>query len=144
MGGQATKVQVKEIIEVALKPIRDALGKLLDRNYLIETVAEFVDQKMKERDEKIKSLEERVEKEESSLTVVNKRQYKIDNEEQYSRRQCLRINSIDLPEENVSEDCKQKVHDILNELDCGVVGIDSVDRAHTIGPRKASNVDRNL
>ena len=37
----------------------------------------------------------------------------------------------------------QKIQDILNELDCGV-GIDSIDMAHRIGPRKVSNVDGKL
>ena len=55
---------------------------------------------MEERDERIKSLEERVEKLERSLAVVNRCQYKIDNEEQYSRRQCLHMNNIDLPKGN--------------------------------------------
>ena len=55
----------------------------------------------------------------------------------------VRINNTDIPEENVSEDCMQKVQDILNELDCGV-GIDLIDRVHRIGPRKVSNVDRKL
>ena len=144
MGGQqVTQVQVKNIIEAALKPIRDSLGKLPDRNYFIEKVTEIKDQNMEELDDKIKSLEEMVEKLETSLAVVNRLQYKIDNEEQYSRKQCLRINNVDLPGENESKDRMQKVKDILNELDCGV-GIDSVDRAHRIGPRKVSNVDGKL
>ena len=141
MGGQqVTQVQVKDLLEVALKPIRDFLGTLPDRNYLIENVTEIVDKNLEERDQKIKTLEERIERLESSLVVVNRLQYKIDNEEQYSRRQCLRLNNIDLPGEHESEDCMQKVKDMLKELDCGV-GIDSVDRAHRIGPRRVSNED---
>ena len=80
---------------------------------------------------------------ESSLAVVNRLQYKIDNEEQNSRVQCLRINDVELPGENRSGDGMQKVKDTPNELDCDV-GIDSVDRAHRISPRKVSKADGKL
>ena len=118
-------MQVKEILEAIWKPNRDMLGKLPGRNYIIEN--EIVDKKIEERDEKIKSLEESVENLELSPAVVNILQYRTGNEEQYSRRQCLRINNINLPVENVGEDCMQRVKDLLNELDCGV-GIDSFTR----------------
>ena len=48
--------------------------------------------------------------------------------------------NIELPGDEESEDCMQKVEDILTGLDCGV-GIDSVDRAHRIGLRKISDDD---
>ena len=93
--------------------------------------------KSKRRDNKIKSIEERIEKLESSLAVVQRMESKVDNEEQYSRRQCLRFNNVPLPEEHESKDCMEKIKDILEELDCRV-GIDSVDRAHRIGRRMVS------
>ena len=37
----------------------------------------------------------------------------------------------------------QKGKSLLNELDCGI-GIDSLYRAHRLGPRKVSNVDGKL
>ena len=99
---------------------------------------EIFEETLEERDRNIKSLEDRIERLESSLAVVNRLEYKIDNEEQYSRRRCLRINNVQLSGE--SEDCMQKVEDILTELDCGV-GIISVDRANRIGQRKKNGVD---
>ena len=144
MGEQpVTQSQVKEIIDAALKPVRDFLGKLPDGVFIdeaIEKVKAIFEEKLEERDKKIKSLEDRIERLESSLAVVNRLEYRIDNEEQYSRRQCLRINNVELPGDEESEDCMQKVEDILTELDCGV-GIDSVDRAHRIGQRKISDDD---
>ncbi len=47
------------------------------------------------------------------------------------------FNNVPLPEQHESEDCMEKIKDILEELDCGV-GIDSVYRAHRIGRRMVS------
>ena len=91
---QVTLAQVKEIIENALKPIRDTLEELPDKSFLddaVNKVKGIFDGKLVERDNKMKSLEERIEKLESSLAVVQRLESKIDNEEQYSRRQCLRF-----------------------------------------------------
>ena len=138
-----TQSQLKEIIEAALKPVRDSLGNLPDRALIdeaIEKVKEIFEEKLEERDQKIKSLEDRIGRLESSLAVVNRLEYRIDNEEQYSRIQCLRINNVELPGDKESEDCMRKVEGILTKLDC-CVGIDSVDRAHRIGQRKKSYDD---
>ena len=109
MGEQpVTQSQVKEIIDAVLKPVRDFQGKLPDRTYIdeaIEKVEAIFEEKLEERDHKIKRLEDTIERLESSLAVVNRLEYRIDNEEQYSRRQCLRINNIEPPGDEESEDC---------------------------------------
>ena len=108
---QVTQSQAKEIIEAALKPVRDFLGKLPDTVFIEKAIGklnEIFEEKLEERDRKIKSLEDRIERLESSLAVVNRLEYKIDNEERYSRRQCLRINNVELPgEENRKIVCKR-------------------------------------
>ena len=50
---QFTQAQARE---VALKPIRDFLGKIPDINYPVEKVTEIIDQKLEERYQKIQSL----------------------------------------------------------------------------------------
>ena len=152
-GQQVTQLQVKEIIEAALKPVRESLCKLADKRFIdeaIDKVKEIIDENLQERDEKIKSLEDRVEILESKMAVLDSLERrialldnlerKIDDGEQYSRRLCLRINDIDLPQQGESENCMEKVKEVLDELDCGV-GIGSVDRAHRIGPKRARNSD---
>ena len=63
---------------------------------------------------------------------------RIDDGEQSSRRQCLRLNNIELPQQGEKETCMEKVEKVLRDLDCGV-GVESVDRAHRIGPVKVSD-----
>ena len=152
-GQQVTQLQVKEIIEAALKPVRESLCKLADKRFVdeaIDKVKEIIDEKLQERDKKIKSLEDRVEILESKMAVVDSLERriavlgnlerKIDDGEQYSKRLCLRINGIDLPQQGESDNCIERVKEVLDELDCGV-GIGSVDRAHRIGPMRTRNSD---
>lgn len=77
---------------------------------------------------------------EKRIAVLDNLERKIDDGEQCSRRLCLRINDIDLPQQGDSENCMEKVKEVLDELNCGV-GIGSVDRAHRIGPKKTSDSD---
>ena len=61
-----------------------------------------------------------------------------DNQEQYSRRLCLRIDGMELPQQETGEECAEKVRRIFDELE--VLVPDAVlDRAHRIGPVKQIN-----
>ena len=63
---------------------------------------------------------------------------KIDNNEQYSRRLCLRINEIPLPEDGneSGEDCLDKVKQLISELPDIDIPEVVIDRAHRIGKFK--------
>ena len=69
---------------------------------------------------------------ESKLAVLGARDARIDENEQYSRRFCLRFNGIPLPKEGNKEDCVKNAADVMENLDCGV-GKEAIDRAHRTG-----------
>ena len=63
----------------------------------------------------------------------------VDNNEQYSRRTCLRITNIPCEEKKTSEEVLKKVKKLIKEE----VGVDIpeeiIDRAHRVGPKKSKN-----
>ena len=63
-----------------------------------------------------------------------------DDNEQYSRRSCLRITGIPLPqnERESSQECVEKVMDVFEELELDIPE-DGIDRAHRVG--KKTRVD---
>ena len=65
---------------------------------------------------------------------------KADDNEQYSRRSCLRITGIPLPqnEKESSLECVEKVMDVFEELELNIPE-DGIDRAHRVG--KKTRVD---
>ena len=148
MGDQAK--DIKELIVDALKPLREDLSSLPDKNYIdnvVDRLMTQINERFQAQDDKIKQLEdrleklesqnfeERMEKLESELAVIDKLAERVDDAEQYSRRTCLRIYNMGLPARGEQEDCMKKVEKILEKMDCGV-NIDAVDRAHRIGQRE--------
>ena len=77
---------------------------------------------------------------ESRIAVLDNLVRKVDDGEQHSGRLCLRINDIDVPQQGESENCIEKVKEVLDELDCEV-GIGSIYRAHRIDPKRARTSD---
>ena len=87
---------------------------------------------------RIDQLEQKVDALESALVVVDHLHRKIDDNEQYSRRVCLRFDNVPLPENGGDkEDCAKKIGEIMNEINFGLDAND-IDRAHRIGQRKTS------
>ena len=127
--------QLKDVIEEALAPIRKDVANLPNSDY-IDAVIEKLSTKLEERFEaqtrKINALEARVNVLESNLAVLGALDARIEENEQYSRRFCLRFNGIPLPKDGNKEDCVKKVADIMENMDCGV-GKEAIDRAHRIG-----------
>ena len=92
--------------------------------------------KLEEKDEKIVELENKVfmleEKLAYSDTKFNLLERRIDDNEQYSRRTCLRINGIPYSGKETAEESLQKVKDEVAKL--GVVcDAGDFDRAHRVG-----------
>ena len=141
---------IKELIVDALKPIREDLSSLPDKTYIdnvVDRLMTQINERFQAQDDKIKQLEDRLEKLESQnfeervemleseLAVIDKLAERVDDAEQYSRCTCLRIYSMELPARGEQEDCMKKVEKILEKMDCGV-NIDAVDRVHRIGQRE--------
>jgi len=58
-----------------------------------------------------------------------------DDQEQYSRRSCLRIKGIKKEQGKTSEKCVEKVLDICNDLNVGITE-HAIDRVHRIGKNR--------
>ena len=135
----ATKEDVRNIIEDALKPVQEQIAELPEKDWINDTVNEAInkleekfDQRCQEYDQKIENLERRVDELEGLVKVIERLEARIDDGEQYSRRMCLRINGVPIPSGNDKEDCVEKVHELIKETGVDVPK-DSIDRAHRIG-----------
>ena len=60
----------------------------------------------------------------------------IDNNEEYSRRTCLRITNIPCEEKETSEEVLKKVKNLINEEADVEIPEETIDRAHRVGPKK--------
>ena len=135
----ATKEDVRNVIEDALKPIREQIAELPEKVWIHDTINVAVNkleekfaEKYQEYDKKIENLERRVDELEGLVKVIERLEGRIDDSEQYSRRMCLRINGVPLPKDNEKEDCVKIVNELIKEAGVDVTK-DSIDRAHRIG-----------
>ena len=132
---------IKGIIE---KAIQDLITKD-DMQNLIVNLEEKMEKLLVEKMDEIKKpLEGRIQGLESKLSVYEAHmqdlEVKADDNEQYSRRSCLRITGIPLPqnERKSSQECVEKVMDVFEELELDIPE-DGIDRAHRVG--KKTRVD---
>lgn len=100
-------------------------------------------EEIKKKDEKIDNLQERVEILESKVAVlqntVNLLERKADDNEQYSRRLCMRISGIPVSKDREDGDvCLNKVKSIVNLIDNVDIPEVHYDRAHRIGKGKTN------
>ena len=121
----------------------DEMSDLLDeklstlkRNIIAEvkaSILELVEQKFKEKDEKIEILESQVSMLQNHVTNL-KHAYdkKIDDLEQYGRRLCLRIDNVPYKEKETADEVLKIVKGKFTEAEVDIP--DTVlDRAHRIG-----------
>eukprot|EP00795_Rhopilema_esculentum_P010165 gene10165-18833_t len=95
---------------------------------------------MEKYEQRIEGLEKRASKNNCEIDAASERIEKLelrtDENEQYHRRLCLRINGVELCGENDGEsgqECFEKIKDIFkNELKLNIPDM-SIDRAHRIG-----------
>ncbi len=143
----ATVVEIKNIIDDALNPIKSDIGKLLKLEERFNAQDQAI-RSLEARIEHLESLESRIDEFESlqnsvaalesELAVVEKLDRRIEEVEQYGRRVCLRFDNIQVSANRDKEDCVEIIINILNETKCGV-GKASIDRAHRIGPTKTKD-----
>eukprot|EP00794_Sanderia_malayensis_P013291 gene13291-14665_t len=118
-----------------LLPTKDDITSLKDEVVLLVT------EKLQKQQEKISALEEQIDKLEASNAVLESHVAHLrkshENQEQYSRRLCLRIDGIELPPKGTNESGEKvigKVKEIFDELEVDVPDT-VIDRAHRIGPK---------
>ena len=140
--GQSTREDLKAVVDEALAPIKEEIAKLpqidainLLLNKLGTSIKSEFEEQLKSRDDRIIALENTIEMLEGKLCVVDRLDKRIDDGEQYSRRVCLRIDNIPLPDGGQKENCIEKVAEIMEGMDCGLEPSD-IDRAHRIGKKK--------
>ena len=124
------------MIEDALATISKQIVNLPSKEFIqdaIKDVTEALTKRITEQEAKIFQLEDRIEKRESKLAVLDRLETCIDDGEQYSRRHCLRIHGMELPPVGTKENCLEKTKNVIEKLNCGVGG-DTIDRVHRIGP----------
>ena len=133
--------EISDIVSKAMETVRKDIAGLPTKEFLeeaISKVAEKFNEKFEEKNREIESLKERLDIVEARLAILETLDKRVEEQEQYSRRVSLRIQGIPLPSTGSKEDCVKKVNDVFQKLDCGVT-IDSIDRAHRIGPKIKSD-----
>ena len=122
----------------------------------IESLYTFMTQKFKDLEEKVATKEcisslhqvicdqnTKISQLEDNIAVLERHviqlQRKSEENEQYQRRLCLRINGIEVPQAAESADeCLEKVRDVFKELKVSVPD-NVIDRAHRVGPTRRVN-----
>ena len=92
-----------------------------------ETIAarlNAMDKLLRDKDEKIKQLEEHVKRVDAQL----------DHMEQYSRRSSVRVTGI---KENEGEDLDWIVTNLMDDMDVQDMNINNINRMHRVGPRNS-------
>ena len=108
----------------------------LEKNLKISFASE-IEQITKPLVDRVEALEGKLSIYEAHLTEMENR---LENAEQYSRRSCLRIFGVPLPEngDETSKNCLTKVKQVFKDLEVAVPD-DCIDRAHRIGRVKTSD-----
>ena len=128
---------IKGIIE---KAIQDLITKDDMQNLIVSLEEKMENVLVAKIDEIKKPLEDKIQTLESKLSVYEAHmqdlEVKIDDNEQYSRRSCLRITGIPLPENGKEspQECTKKVIDVFAELEVNI-SEDDIDRAHRVGKK---------
>ena len=127
-----TRTAFEKILDKKLDSLKEDLASKDDIQGLLNVI--------KEQQSKINILESRLVLMEKYVSHLQK---SADEQEQYQRRLCLRINNVEFKkgEPESGEDCLKKVKKIFNELSVKIPD-SAIDRAHRIGQVKESEGKR--
>ena len=134
------EVQIKDLVNanVATKESQIKGEQHLQKvNETISSINERFDKlelELKEKDKKIAALENNMNRMTKTLENLN---HKLDQQEQYSRRNCLLIHNV--PEEK-DENTDDKVINVIQEKVGENVGIEDIDRTHRLGAYRTGKV----
>ena len=149
-----TIMDERRVKKVVADAVREAIAILPDKNVMEDmlskleakinqTVLEEISKATKPLCEKIEKLELKHDIYKAHFSGIEQRldeaEQRLEDAEQYSRRACLRIYGIPLPNSFESaDDCLSKVEDVFKEI--GVEVPDGVvDRVHRIGKKEGNN-----
>ena len=129
-----------KLASLATKDDINDLKNVIDQQRLKIEMLEAKIVLMEKYEQRIESLEKRATEYTSDIDAVSERfeqlELRSDDNEQYHRRLCLRINGVELSEGSEGEsgpECFQKVQNILkDDLKLDIPDM-SIDRAHRIG-----------
>ena len=127
--GMAISTDIQEYFANLIEPLstKDGLKKMFE---------EFKTEVLEKMEKKLEEQEERIVKLESSLAIrnniIDKLLVSSDDNEQYSRRSCLRIHGITFDDTNKHEDIHAIIEKCYKEVNIDLK-CDEIDRAHRIG-----------
>ena len=145
MDPEEVKKAVSDAISISELPDKnyfDALVKKLEEN-LNGTISAAIENAVRPLNNKIELLERKIDVYDAHFAGLEKRlcraEQLIDDAEQYSRRACLRIYGVPLPQsgEESNKDCLSRVKEVFKEMKVSVPA-DRIDRAHRIGKKSKS------
>ena len=121
--------EIRDYFSELIKPLATNTGikEMFDK--LKEEILSKFETKIKEQDDKIHELESRVVIQEQT---INNLLVKCDDNEQYSRRSCLRIHGIESHNNEKNEDVIEKVRECYDSLNLPF-NEEVIDRIHRIG-----------
>ena len=136
---------IREIVEKAIEKLvtKDDIDTLISalQDKLESAIVSKIDELRKPLEDQIEKLENKIALYESHMENL---EIKIDDQEQYSRRSCLRILGIPLPTQGHEsvETCMEKVQKVFDEMKVQIPK-EAIDRVHRIG-RKGQDQNGTL
>lgn len=138
--------EVKAYLDKQFDVLLQRLATKDDIASLKEEVTLLVTEKIQCQEKQMSSLKERIDELEASNAVLESHVVHLsklhENQEQYSRRLCLRIDGIEFPPNSTNEPVEsvlEKVKEVFDKLEVDVPDA-VIDRAHRIGPK---STDKN-
>ena len=135
---KAISVEIEEIIDKKLsvlaskESIEDLRALIIKQNTIIESLREDVSN----QEALISKMNDKIAVLSNTVDVLKSQQ---DNQEQYSRRYCLRVTGIPKEDDESSKTCVEKVIKVCQDLNLDIKNED-IDRAHRIGKDKKTMI----
>ena len=140
--------KLSELLEEQLRPIKDALSKLITSEALETRLISLEEKLVKKINdqaveiEQLKTWQNQLEGRVAILENLTRLQeIKSDDVEQYGRRFCLRINGIPLKTREKEQDLRERVHKEITSMGLNIPR-EAIDRIHRTG-KKFESDDRD-
>ena len=140
--GHETESSEEEVDEqnqsFSMSSLEDVLDRKLTehlKDLATKDCIESLKKTVSQQDLRISTLEARIVMLEKYIERIEDRN---EENEQYQRRLCLRINGIEMSDDESGEDCLDKVKKVFEDIKAEVPDV-AIDRAHRIGKIKRDN-----